>query len=289
MERDLCLVLSGGAFKGVGILGAVQCVYEMYTADRVSHFIGTSVGAIIGYLLCIGMSPLEIVHAFVESDIARVLSTEVKMEKIWSNSALLEFEHILEVLELLTLRKHGRLFTLEDLWVELGKDLGCVTYNYSRQHTMLLHHTTTPTLSCLTAIRMSSSIPYVFDKCVHEGDIYLDGAVTDNFPMRFALKLGLTNIIGIAVNAPKTLPQELSAALIAILPIMENTKRTIRKYRRRFPVVDVALSEMGLEFSMDLAQIMEMFSCGYRACRKKFRLDSLDSLDTSAPAPMDDQ
>lgn len=282
MERDLCLVLSGGAFKGVGILGAVQCVYEMYTADRVSHFIGTSVGAIIGYLLCIGMSPLEIVHAFVESDIARVLSTEVKMEKIWSNSALLEFEHILEVLEVLTLRKHGRLFTLEDLWVELGKDLGCVTYNYSRQHTMLLHHTTTPTLSCLTAIRMSSSIPYVFDKCVHEGNIYLDGAVTDNFPMRFALKLGLTNIIGIAVNAPKTLPQELSAALIAILPIMENTKRTIRKYRRRFPVVDVALSEMGLEFSMDLAQIMEMFSCGYRACRKKFRLD------TSCPTPTDD-
>ena len=48
-----CLVLSGGAIKGFGTLGSLQCMKDKNYLDKIKTIVGTSVGTIIGYLLSI--------------------------------------------------------------------------------------------------------------------------------------------------------------------------------------------------------------------------------------------
>jgi len=163
-----CIVISGGGIKGCGMLGAIKYLDELYDINTVHSFVGTSVGSIIGYLLCIGYQPLEIIHhAFQMELLQQLRSMSNATEALFAQYGLLEFEPILEFLELLTLSKYGRLFTMETLRSELKKDFACMTYNYSLNKMEILHHTTTPDLPCLTAIQMSSSIPFVFNRMTY--------------------------------------------------------------------------------------------------------------------------
>lgn len=275
-ETNMCLVISGGGVKGYGMLGAVQYLDELYGLRRFQTCVGTSVGAVIGYLICIGMKPLEIVHCTVRNEVLQQLShfSDDLPNSLFSQNGVLQFEPINEFIELMTLSKHGQLFTFQSLYDILGKDFACLTYNYTKLRMEILHRTTTPDLPCLQAIQMSASIPYVFTQCVYNKQVYFDGGIVDNFPIRVALKLKHENIVGIvsSIHNPQD-PQSMAVSLMIVLTlaVMENTRRTIRKYRKRFEIIDVPLENNVLDFhSSDLPSLMEMFSAGYRAAKRHY-------------------
>ena len=54
------LVLSGGAFRGLGILGAIKYLEETDLIKNFKQYIGTSAGAIICFFLIIGYKSYEI-------------------------------------------------------------------------------------------------------------------------------------------------------------------------------------------------------------------------------------
>ena len=54
------IVLSGGITKGFGLVGSLQYLQDNGILPHIQKFIGTSIGAIIAYLVCIGYSPIEI-------------------------------------------------------------------------------------------------------------------------------------------------------------------------------------------------------------------------------------
>lgn len=274
-QKSVCLVLAGGGVKGAGMLGAIQYLHEKIIAlPEIRAYVGTSIGAILGYLLCIGYTPLEIIHYVLRHELLAQLSRlGDDPHLLFSQCGLIQFEPINEFLELMTLSKHGRLFTLQSLFTELGKELACVTYNYSKLKSTILHKSTTPDLSCIQALQMSASIPYVFTQCVVDGQLYVDGGLVDNFPIRFALKLGMEKIIGVVSSLGSKEP-EFSLVMVLTLAIIENTKRTIRKFHKRFPIIDVPMESDCLDFSLDLSGVMEMFSQGYRVCKQHF--DSRD-------------
>src|SRR3990170_8230654 len=55
------LVLSGGSIKGCCLLGALQYFYDKGQLSNITKYVGTSIGAIICYLLAIGYTPLELI------------------------------------------------------------------------------------------------------------------------------------------------------------------------------------------------------------------------------------
>lgn len=275
MSSSLCLVIAGGAVRGLGMLGTIQYIDELYDLNKVHDYFGTSVGSILGYLLCIGYKPLEIIHHVIESNILKNIRSDISFNTITKHQGLFSFESIRDELEILTLSKFDKLFTMKTLFDKLKKELGCVTFNYTKNQMELLHYSTTPDLDCLTAIQMSCSIPFVFNKCVHNGMVYIDGGLIDNFPIRSALKLGKTNIIGIVSlsNTTQFVEEngiELEISKIISLPVTEKTKKTIRKFKKKFIIIDIPLSQDVLNFNLDISDIMDMFSRGYKVGRSTF-------------------
>lgn len=272
-QNELCLVIAGGGVHGAGMLGAIQYLDEVISVKHIKSFLGTSIGAIVGYLICIGYEPLEIIHYTVRHGVLQDLGkfSDDLPHLIFSQYGLISFEPINEFLELLTLSRHGRLFTLQELRDQLGVEFGCVTYNYTKMRIELLHCTTTPDLSCIQAIQMSCSIPYVFTQCTYRKQVYIDGGIIDNFPLKYAFKLTKSPIIGIVThNADFEPGNELSIATVLSLPVRENTNRSIRKYKKRATIVNIPISTYALDFNLELSTIMEMFSNGYRACKTQY-------------------
>jgi NTE family protein len=268
------LVISGGSVKGFGILGAIQYIHEQINILNINSFFGTSIGAIISYMLCIGQTPLEIIHSVVSSKILDKIQTDINIEQLLGQQGIISFEHFHEELELITLAKHGEVFTMKSLYDKLGKELCCITFNYTLNKTVILHYTTTPDLPCLIALQMSSSIPFVFGKMTYEDSVYIDGGISDNFPIRVALRMGKTNILGICSNSSDFKDDDSSPYLglvkIITLPIILKTSRTIRKYRKRCQIIDIPINEDILNFGLNVSEIMEMFSTGYKTCKDIF-------------------
>lgn len=266
---DLCLVLAGGSIRGFGILGALQYIDELYNILHINSFMGTSIGAIISYMLCLGMKPLEIVHSVLRGKILERIRTDITIDEMLERYGIANFDCILEELEIITLARFGKVFTFKELYDELGKELGCVTFNYTKYKTQYLHYTTTPDVPCLTAIQMSSAIPFVFNKCEYDNCLYIDGGVVDNFPIRMALKMKKTNIIGISTNNFDNTEENttISISKLISIPTTEKTHKTIRKFKKRFPIINVNVTQDVLNFNLEVPEIMEMFSSGYKAAK----------------------
>ena len=266
-----CLVISGGSVKGFGLLGAIECILEKYPLTSFSSFFGTSIGSIISYLLCIGYTPLEIIHKVYYFEVLHKVKTQIDIMNIPSNKGLFKFEYILEELELMTLLKHHELFTFKTLYETTKKELCCITYNYSQQKMEILHHTTTPDLPCLVGLRMSSSIPFIFDRFTYNNNIYIDGGIVDNFPIHIALRFNKINIIGV-VSTPSmdgTKNNKISTFVsnLIFIPIVEITRSTIQKYKKYFKIYEIPINQHFLNFNLTITDIMEMFSDGYTRCK----------------------
>lgn len=269
--NELCLVLAGGGIKGFGILGAIKYIEEKFELQRIKCFVGTSVGSIIGYLLCIGYTPMEILHKTIENKLIEKLCDGIDFDSIQLNQGVLQFETILEELELMTLMRHGKNFTMSELYDQFGKELVCVTFNYTKNQMEVLSRQHTPDLSCLQAVQMSSSVPFLFNKMTHNNMIYIDGGVVDNFPIKIALKYGMKYIIAIAANKINMENNtNLSIPHVISLPVIQNTKNTIKKFRKRFPIIDIELTSLMFNFTVGVPEIMEMFSKGYQTCKEYF-------------------
>ena len=190
------LVLSGGAVRGFITLGGLQYVYENLYLKHIKTFIGTSVGSMISYLLCIGYTPLELlVYISTHSEIFETLRS-LDVVDMYNGRGATTFIVVQDILEKLTINKIGHFITLRDLYDQFGKKLICTTYNDTDSKTEYMSYENNPNLPCLTAIRMSCSIPEIFENFNYEGKQYIDGGIGDNFPIQLGEQEG-DRVLGI--------------------------------------------------------------------------------------------
>ena len=122
MSHFNTLCLSGGGVRGYELLGVIAYLQEILDFDDINNFIGTSVGSLVGYLLAIGYTALEILILTNSSKIFDRLKTFNVMKMIQDGGAV-EFTSIVEMLETLTIKKIGKLINLGQLRDEHGKRL----------------------------------------------------------------------------------------------------------------------------------------------------------------------
>ncbi len=193
-SKNNTLVLSGGGTKGVIILGALQYLIDTGELRDTNVYVGTSVGSIICYLLSIGYTPIEcVVYLCTHKLIEKI--QHFNLVAMINGEGAISYNHIQESLEKMTIEKIGRYLTLKELYDKYDKKLVCVTYNQTEKKPEYLSVDTYPELPCLIAIRMSSNVPFLFNKFKYMGNFYVDGGICDNFAVLYAEKLTLANVV----------------------------------------------------------------------------------------------
>lgn len=161
-KYSLGLVLGGGGARGFAHLGVAKALHEKgIQPDIIS---GVSAGAIAGAFLASGMEPENIFHLLREQDFMKI--STFKMSK----QGFIRLDGLKEQIKLQIPFKN-----LEDLPIPLV----VAVCNLNKARTEYFRKG--PLADIILA---SSSIPILFSPVKMGNDIYVDGGVLDNLPMK---------------------------------------------------------------------------------------------------------
>ena len=273
MEKEYdTLVLPGGGLKGFCLLGAIQSAMDSGLLNNIKNYVGTSIGSILGYLLAIGYKPIEIMVAIYTNKWLERMQNYNLVAMINGNGAT-TFTSLHEALEKLTINKIGQFITLGKLKELYGKTLICVAYNMTTCCTEYLGPDNYPDLPCITALRMSSNIPLIFDRFMYMDQYYIDGGVSDNFPIKKGEEIG-EKVLGIHLKiSEKSLQDNPEEGLIYYflrllqIPIIQSTKYKVESAGDKCTIIPVNTGELKASFEFDVKSKLrlDMFSAGYNA------------------------
>lgn len=277
-NKYTCLVLSGGHIKGIYMLGALHYLQIMGYLENISIYCGTSVGSIISYFLMLGYTPANILMYLscnkIDHETMNLLSLIKKL-------GLYNFDIIDTHLKILTLNKLSHIPTLQQLYDITKKKLICITYNQTTQKTLYISYETHPNLSVLTALRMSSNMPFVFEEFVYNDNVYIDGGITDNFGIKYMDHLlePHHNILGIEIDfSNKKIKDdknknELSSFLSKVflilnIPLVELYQLRKINCSNRTKIITLESEDNSyFNFDLNIKTNIEYFSSGYRQAK----------------------
>ena len=268
------LVLSGGALKGFVSLGAIQYAKDNFLINDIKNYVGTSSGAIICYLLIIGYTPIEIVVYISTYNLIEKMQN-VDLLSLTRGSGIISFHNVHECLEKMTIEKIGYLPTMLDIKNNFGKTFICVTHNISDNVCEYLSHENYPKLPCLTALRMTSNLPYIFDLFKYGNNFYVDGGVSNNFPVDIGDKIG-KKILGVLTSLENRKLDNFNTGSIDFIfrilyvPIRENIMNKIDACSDKCKVISIDYEMNPLNFHINSKNKLDAFSAGYQSMKEKF-------------------
>ena len=161
--RAFGLVLGGGGARGLAHVGVIRAIHEVgIPIDAIG---GTSMGAIIAGLYAMN-SDLEAMNSACR---AAFLQQRTMLDVTFPAVALTSGKRIAKSLEAFFGDTQ-----IEDLWLKYY----CVSTNLTRAKMNV--HRDGP---CRQRIRASISLPGILPPVYHEGDLLVDGGVTNNLPV----------------------------------------------------------------------------------------------------------
>jgi predicted acylesterase/phospholipase RssA len=275
------LVMSGGGIKGLGGLGALQFLADNHKLAGITKFIGTSVGAIISYLVCIGYTPIEILIMINQKRILEKMSVAFSIVDLINSGGAMNFYIIQSILEEMTTSKIGHFLTLRQLFDEFQKELVCCTYNYDKGICEYLDYKNYPNIPCITALRMSSNLPFLFQPFQYEHAHYLDGAILDNFPLSQLTQTDVAIAInlGYSTKTIKKVTRNRSFNFmnyvfdILFLPI-RNIQTFIAQQTKYPPLdlIELPLDVDVLNWNITTSDKFNSFSIGYDTIKKQYQV-----------------
>jgi NTE family protein len=263
------IVISGGALKGFAVLGCLQCLVDQQKLNFIKKYIGTSIGAIISYLLCIGYTPIEIMVHLCKNDWMKKMAHFDILNAVNGGGAI-SFSIINEILEKMTIEKIGKFVTLGEIHKTYGKQLICCAFNMTKQDQEFLNPIDNPDLPCLVALRMTSNLPILFEPFLYNSCYYIDGGVFCNFPI-FYSSLDNDHVIGIKFKKKAEISMKpFMPYLYDLITIPSRfIEDHLNKHYNHFDIIEIDVNDLSsLNFQMSMNDRLEMFSSGYESAKK---------------------
>lgn len=180
------LCFSSGGIQGLAFVGGLKylCDNNYINLDKITTYVGTSIGSVVCFLLILGYTPDELIAFFLNYDFKK-LELEIDLLIIEEKFGLDEGKGLIELLSFFCEKKLKlNDMSLYDLYILTKKKLILNTTNFNTGQGTLLSYELTPNLSVLTAIRMSSSIPLVYTPVYYNNQYYVDGALTNSILLK---------------------------------------------------------------------------------------------------------
>lgn len=177
------LILSGGGLNGSLLIGSllfhISCGPHTFI-NNLRGIAGTSIGSLIAYLICLGISVEEMYYLFKEHCCC-LHQGNISMDLLHKDGALYDQEIFRKILCGLTVRKFSTPYlTFEQLREQTGKDLVINACCVNTGQTCIFRATTHPTTLIIPVILASMAIPLVFPPVEINGQLYVDGGLQIN-------------------------------------------------------------------------------------------------------------
>ena len=186
------LVVGGGGTLLYAYYGAIDELFTNDDISKIKNCIGTSAGAIISMMIAVGATKEYIKQKIDEFDIKTASDhsffASVNIYSIINhlgyNKGKVALHWIEKILNELTNNKN---LTFADVYNRFGRNLVVTGCNISRNTFSYFNRLSHPDMKVAHAVRISMSVPFFFRPFKYNGDIYIDGGTTLNYPIAFVL------------------------------------------------------------------------------------------------------
>ena len=185
------LVFEGGGVKGIAYCGALKVLNEVGILKNIKRFAGSSTGAIFAAFAALGFPPSEITRVIYGTDFVEfVKNGSFPFGKVQSMVNLTQDmgcntgEDFEEFIGKWIKNKTGNEnYTFLDLYNNRKKELVITGTDINRELTIYFSHHSHPHMPIKEAVRISMSVPILFQPVKHHGDLFVDGGMFDNYPI----------------------------------------------------------------------------------------------------------
>ncbi|WP_179352969.1 patatin-like phospholipase family protein [Winogradskyella vidalii] len=257
-EPKVGLVLSGGGAKGFAHIGVLKVIDSL--GIKIDYVAGTSMGAIIGSLYATGYSGEQLEEMFKAQDFDELINDNFPRRsksfyerenaekyavtlpfdkfKIALPSALSRGQNVYNLLYQLMLPvNHINDFS------QLPIPFFCVTTNVETGESLIMDKGSLP-----EAVSASGALPSLFQPVIIDGNILIDGGVTNNFPVEELRAKGMDIIIGVDVQDALKDRESLKSAPDILMQI--NNFRTINAMKSKSELTDIYIKPDIEDFSV---------------------------------------
>lgn len=259
------LALSGGGIKGIAHLGALKALEE--NNIEVAAIAGSSVGSIIASLYGAGYSCSNLRKIIYEQNFTQFKDGFIlNLYRLIFRYGVYRGQSILDWLED-KLQTQG-VTTFSDLKM----DVRIVVSDISSCYAQIFSRQTTPDYSVAKAVRMSLSIPVLYQPCFYEQHFCVDGGLINNLPLTVFENSSRPTLGLLLVSSDLKLEQEINN-FIDYLGVVIDTSISINELRQielsRSKVISIPTTEISsINFNLSIAEKKQLYNYGYQAIYK---------------------
>lgn len=246
------LVLGPGAMAFFAILGHMSTI----DLSNVKEISGSSAGSILGFLLCIGLSPKEILDCTLSIDIEKIYQTK-KITSLLKNYGMIDISLIKNALLECS-------YGLNPTFKELDKVLHVSAFCLNTRNTVYFNKHTHPDMKVIDAVVMSIGIPFIFSSVEYNGYRYIDGCVEETLPLGPFLGKSQDDIYSIEVQSEyinmNNKIQNIKDFCLSIISVI--VKSRYKHYVKHKKIIYVNKKD-SFNFCMSQQDKLEMYSRGF--------------------------
>jgi predicted acylesterase/phospholipase RssA len=188
------LVISGGGPVLVHVLGVIQHLEESNYLDRkeIKSIYGTSAGAIVGVLICLGFDWETIRDYVIKRPWQDVFPVKVQnIFDAYTKKGIFDIKTFEKCFRPLLDAKDINLdINLEDFYKLSTIELHLFAFEINEYKIHDVSHLTYPKLSLLSAIQMSCALPLMVTPVCIEDKCFIDGGFSCNYPLNYCIESG---------------------------------------------------------------------------------------------------
>lgn len=186
------IVFGGGGIRGIAYIGSLTELEKMGILQYIRNYAGSSVGALVASLISIGYTVQEIQEIMMTMDFSKIIDDQFGFVRDFYNFlnkyGYASGDYIYKLLGKYIKTKTGNAdYTLTDLYRDKKIKLIITTTNLNTRAVEYLSvDHSNPKYSQIPirkAIRMSISIPFVFQPVYYNECYFCDGGVLMNYPI----------------------------------------------------------------------------------------------------------
>lgn len=203
------IVLEGGAYLGISTLGALSMLQkeEFYDIEQIQTIYGSSIGAVIGGLLCLKLEWADLLEYIRDRPWYKILKfSPDQLFTMTANKGIFDSSFFYKTFNnLLQSKDLNNDISMKELYEYSQIELHIITTKLNDFTIVDISHKTHPDFKFIQAVYQSSTIPILFQPNWYETSYFLDGGLLNNYPIDLCIKNGAQaeEILGVRYNALK--------------------------------------------------------------------------------------
>jgi NTE family protein len=296
------LALQAGGVLGTAYIGAVEALDEKGILANIERVSGASAGAIMGTLIALRFTPVEIEQVMLNLDFSG-FTDPTNLVNVVQNYGYYAGDFFLQWMQDLIAQKLSKTATFEDLVKEGFGDLYVFATDLTARGLREFSYRSTPDAQIACAVRASMSIPFFFQAWqfpdgIPDNHLYIDGGLilpyplwTFDYPPFSPEEDDNKETLGISLKtafSPVGLckPFDLKEYVESLFEAVSTMRVSAADKQRTISVDTLNISPTNFEISM--TDKMKLAKSGYDAVmqffERKDREDAVLALHENAPA-----